>query len=225
VSFLEKDWRRKRRAKKKEEVKKDIGIDVDEWVSTIADETRKSDAQETVNAILTADGINPSTSLAILTGVHKGTPNHPQYHFRDLHEDIKDEVRPYYEDKNYYSAISEALKVYLNNSVNKARKKEPNLDTDQTAHIIFAKIFGDTGILSLTDGYLRPGGDDFYPKTKKSIENGQRSLSQGVFQGFRNPESHEVYTHLKRSDLLGDQDCLDALSILSYLLRRLDKAK
>lgn len=64
-------------------------------------------------------------------------------------------------------------------------------------------------------------GVSFDPDTLKCIQNGQGLLSQGVVAGGRNPLAHEEYRKLKETKLFTEKDCLDALSILSHLFRRL----
>jgi hypothetical protein len=46
----------------------------------------------------------------------------------------------------------------------------------------------------------------------------------GIVTGGRNPVSHEEITDLKTSGLFSEIDCLDALSLLSHLYRRLEDA-
>src|SRR3990172_10578941 len=49
-------------------------------------------------------------------------------------------------------------------------------------------------------------------------------LSQGIIAGGRNPLSHEEVNELKKSDLFSEKDCLDLLSLLSHLFKRLDNS-
>lgn len=57
------------------------------------------------------------------------------------------------------------------------------------------------------------------------MEDAQKELSAGIFAGFRNPISHEEIKDLHGSGLLTEMDCLDSLSLLSHLFRRLDDAE
>ena len=56
------------------------------------------------------------------------------------------------------------------------------------------------------------------------IEEGQKLLSMGIMTGARNPVAHEEIAELRDSGLFSEKDCLDALSLLSHLFRRLDDA-
>jgi uncharacterized protein (TIGR02391 family) len=87
-------------------------------------------------------------------------------------------------------------------------------------------VFNDPdGILNVIGDYKKPSGGEFSPDTKKNIQSGQQHLSQGIVAGGRNPLSHEEIKDLKDSDLFSEQDCLDMLSLLSHLFKRLDNSK
>jgi len=72
--------------------------------------------------------------------------------------------------------------------------------------------------------YKKPDGSDFAPLTLENIEDGQKYMSMGIVAGGRNPVAHEEVVHLRDSGLFTEKDCLDGLSLLSHLLRRLDDA-
>ena len=61
-------------------------------------------------------------------------------------------------------------------------------------------------------------------QTAKNIREAQRTISQGLWPGFRDPISHEDIEEMQRENMFSYQDCLDALSILSHLRRRLEEA-
>lgn len=67
-------------------------------------------------------------------------------------------------------------------------------------------------------------GGEFSDPTKDNIEEGQKFLSAGLMRGVRNPLAHEEITQLKETGLFSEDDCLDVLSLLSHLFRRLDNA-
>ena len=89
---------------------------------------------------------------------------------------------------------------------------------------MMGEVFGKGKTLSVTKKYKRPDGNDFPPKTKEDIEDGQKLFSMGVVTGARNPISHEEIGDLRESGLFSEEDCLDALSLLSHLFRRLEDA-
>ncbi|MDR3185833.1 MAG: TIGR02391 family protein, partial [Christensenellaceae bacterium] len=70
--------------------------------------------------------------------------------------------------------------------------------------------------------YKKPDKSDFDDETKLDITEGHRNLVLAMWQAFRDPISHELVDELKASGLYTEKDCLDALSLLSHLFRRLD---
>lgn len=87
------------------------------------------------------------------------------------------------------------------------------------------KVFGkDNAILSVSSNYKKKNGTDFSNSTKENVEEGQKFMSAGMMSGVRNPIAHEEIAELKESGLFTENDCLDMLSLLSHLCRRLDDA-
>lgn len=50
-------------------------------------------------------------------------------------------------------------------------------------------------------------------------------MSMGLMAGVRNPLAHEEKKELKTTNLFSEDDCLDILSLISHLFRRLDDAE
>lgn len=71
----------------------------------------------------------------------------------------------------------------------------------------------------------RPNGNSFSPQTLENIEEGQAHLSRGVVAGGRNVVAHEESRDLSETGLFTEKDCLDFLSILSHLFKRLKESK
>jgi uncharacterized protein (TIGR02391 family) len=91
---------------------------------------------------------------------------------------------------------------------------------------MMGNVFTDKNrILSVIGDYKKQDGSDFSPDTITNIQNGQYHLSQGIVAGGRNPLSHEEISELNQSDLFSKSDCLDFLSLLSHLFKRLDNSK
>lgn len=91
---------------------------------------------------------------------------------------------------------------------------------------IVSKAFGKGKPLTTTAKYrLRPNGEPFSEATLLNIEEGQLALSRGVIQGGRNVVSHEEHRDLRETGLFSEIDCLDLLSLLSHLFKRLDDAQ
>jgi hypothetical protein len=87
------------------------------------------------------------------------------------------------------------------------------------------RVFSESNeVLSVIGNYKKSDGTNFSRDTVKNIQNGQQHLSQGIVVGGRNPLSHEEISELHHSDLFSESDCLDFLSLLSHLFKRLDNS-
>ena len=120
---------------------------------------------------------------------------------------------------NYYVFNVEATVAAVNEFDRKAKIDENN------EYKIMTTSFGANKILKVTSKYkLRPNGHPFSTETLEGIEEAQMFLSQGIIKGGRNILSHEELPDLKITGLFTEKNCLDMLSILSYLYERLDDA-
>jgi hypothetical protein len=79
--------------------------------------------------------------------------------------------------------------------------------------------------LSVTKKFKRPNGTEFEILTQRNISTGHGLLAKAMWLAFRSPMSHECASDLRNSGLYIEQDCLDALGLLSHLFRRLDTAE
>ena len=218
------DWRIRRKKKKENTIKDETGIDIKEWP-----EKQPEEIKELLKAILSASATSSAMPtkkyLDLVTALYDLAPPNFYYHWRNLHDEIKnasedDYIKP---QPDYYRAFLEAAKRYANSVKTKSDYKEKN-PSEQT---MMSSVFGasDKRLLSVTQKYEEPSKISFNEATLSSIEEGQKFLSMGIVAGARNPISHEEIIHLKESNLFNEQDCLDALSLLSHLFRRLDDAE
>lgn len=79
--------------------------------------------------------------------------------------------------------------------------------------------------LSVTKIFKRTDGSDFLPDTINNIEVGQHLLSDGIVAGGRHPLQHEEHLELSKTGLFSEKDCLDFLSLLSHLFKRLNDSE
>ena len=146
-------------------------------------------------------------------------PEYPLLHWRHLHTEVQIKSKEYYENEDYYTAFLEAMKKYSS----AVKLKSGSIATPDFN--LMAKVFNEQdGILKVIGEYKKIDGDDFSERTQKNVQNGQQHLSQGIVAGGRNPLSHEEIDELKISGLFSESDCLDMLSLLSHLFKRLDKS-
>lgn len=216
VSQINTDWRKKRKEKKDEDLKEKTGINTQTWTETMPDDVKENTLQ-IIESLGGEDALEKYTP--IIKALHEIVPEYPRLHWRHLHASVQEKSKKYYIDKNYYTACLEAIKKYANSVKDKSKTSQ----TDE--YNVMSDAFKLNKLLDLTENYKKPDGGDFTSKTKENIQSGQQHLSMGVIMGGRHPLSHEEIEDLKASDLFSENDCLDLLSLLSHLFKRLDNAK
>lgn len=216
---IQKDWRQMRKEEKRKKVAEKIHIDVSEWYDKLPE-----DIQPKIESII--DSIDKSQLTTeeesdTVKNLHTLIPEYPYYHWRHLHEEIKEVSSDYYKRKDYYGAYYESVKKYINATRQKSGVGHGPTETD-----LMAKAFHhDSGSLNVTANYNRPNGEEFSPTTLENIQEGHFHFSKGTVQGGRHPVAHEEISDLKESGLFSEKDCLDLLSLLSHLHNRLDNAE
>ncbi|MCA9356805.1 TIGR02391 family protein [Candidatus Nomurabacteria bacterium] len=216
MNWLERDWRTKRETKRQEKLDKQLGIKTDEWFGTMPDDIR-AQAETIVKAIVKDSELPEEIGSAAVKSFHALVPEYPKYYWRHLHDEVKDASSEYYQSGDYYHAFIEASKRY----VNAVRAKAVRTTRDERA--LMQEVFPEASpILSVTEGYLKPDGNEFTADTLKNIRVAQQMFSEGVICGGRHPISHEEIVDLRESELFTEKDCLDALSLLSHLFWRLE---
>jgi len=216
VSQINVDWRKRRKEKKDQDLKEKTGIDTSAWIGTLSDDV-KANTIQIIEALGGKDALEKFTP--VIKALHELVPEYPLLHWRHLHPVIQDKSRQYYINRDYYTAFIEAAKSY-SNSV-----KQKSGSTAAPDYNLMAAVYKEaTGDLNVIGNYKKQDGSAFSDDTKKNIQTGQQHLSQGIIAGGRNPLSHEEVNELKKSDLFSEKDCLDLLSLLSHLFKRLDNS-
>lgn len=217
VSQVNADWRRKRKEKKDKDLKEKTGIDTASWTATMPDEVKEK-ALIILGLLGGEDALEKYTP--VIKALHAIIPEYPLLHWRHLHPTVQDASIKYYIDKNYYTAFLEATKKYVNATMQKSGKYEL-AERDLMGNVFSGGI---NAILNVVNKYKQSDGNDFSNKTQQNIQDGQQYLSQGLIVGGRHPLSHEEIKELRISDLFSEKDCLDLLSLLSHLFKRLDNS-
>ena len=216
VSQVNTDWRKKRKEKKSNDLKEKTGIDPERWIRTLPDDVKNS-TEQIIESLGGEDALEKYTP--VIKALHEIIPEYALFHWRHLHSDVKEKSKQYYEIENYYTAFLEAMKKYINAVEQKSGKTLPS------EYNLMAAVFKEsTGTLNVIGNYRKSDGSDFSEHTIKNVQSGQQHLSQGIIAGGRNPLSHEEIEELKISDLFSESDCLDMLSLLSHLFKRLDNS-
>lgn len=216
VGELERDWRKKRNEKKKREIAEKTKVDIPGWYDKLPAEVLSS-VEPIISAIVNDSELSTDKQTEIVQNIHALAPEYPYYHWRHLHPDIKTTSEQYYRNMNYYTAFAEAAKKYIG----QVRSKSGS--TNSSDRSMMGEVFSGRK-LKVAAKYKKQDGSNFAGDTIQNIEEGQHHLSEGIVAGCRNPVAHEEFVELRETGLFSEQDCLDALSLLSHLSRRLDDA-
>lgn len=216
IRALEGIWRTKRKEKRQAEIKEITNVDVPSWLSTVPDNIRQQ--LEGVLSTIDNSELTGESQSSVVQSLNTIVPDYPYFHWRQLHTKIQEAAETDYVNKDYYRAFIEAAKRYITET--RAKSGSTN-GSDQN---MMGQVFGHNSQMSVCSNYKKIDGSDFHPDTLKSIEDGQKFLSMGIVAGGRNPISHEEIRDLRDSDLFSEKDCLDGLSLLSHLIKRLDNA-
>ncbi len=207
VSRVSNEWRQKRKEKKKLRFHEETGIDTEAWVNTMPDDVKEN----TVKIIETLGGEDALDEYTpVIKALHDIVPEYPLLHWRHLHEHLKERVRTYYTNQQYGDAASQGVQIYCEIIRNLTSRIEDGCD-------LINRVF------SLNNGVPEIQLNDLITDSEKNIQEGQAHLSRGVIKGFRNPISHAPIDTVVPA-IFSEVDCLNILSLLSYLITRMDNA-
>lgn len=217
LSSVEKDWREKRKTKREQNITIKTNIDVSTWYPTLTPDIQKG-VKRIVSSVVENSELEDDKQSEVIGALHTLVPEYAQYHWRRLHQTVQDASYNDYKNEDFYRAVEETIKRF---QVKVQEKSGCNEDGQK----LMLKVFGkDNALLSVSSKYRKSGGNEFSSSTKENVEEGQKFMSAGVMSGVRNPIAHEEISELKKSGLFSENDCLDILSLLSHLFRRLDDA-
>ncbi len=219
IRWVESEWRKKRAKSQTTEVEEKIGVNIEEWRSHLPKNI--DDSLSPILASLSGNLEFPEKQQEAARSIeelYKLIPEYPYLHWRHLHQTLKDAVFDYYKTQDYYTAVFEGVKKYIN----EVRAKSASTLTDRE---LLENVYQLANpVLSVTAGFKKPDGNNFEADTVENITQGHRMLAIAIWQAFRSPIAHEVAADLRDSNLYTEQDCLDALGLLSHLFNRLEKA-
>lgn len=124
---------------------------------------------------------------------------------RNFHPEVARHSQKLFVQGNFFHSVFESAKAY-----NKEVKSKSLSEKD--GQQLMLNVWGcDTGVLKVTQ---------CTNQTDKDFQDGIKFLSGGLMSAIRNPTAHEPAI----SWPINKQDCLDILSLISFLYRQLDKA-
>lgn len=216
LAIIEKQWREKRKEKKQDKISNIVNVNIGGWLNKLP-----RNVQEPVATIVNLLDDTPELSEDIQQRVtlllHKIAPEYANLHWRNLEPEIKAASEKYYQNEDYYTAFIEALKKYVSEV-----KKKSGISNMLDRNLMEA-VFN--GRLKVSKKYKKSDSSDFDFLTIQNIEEGHRLLSVGMVVGGRNPLQHEEHLELSKTGLFSEKDCLDFLSLLSHLFKRLSDAE
>lgn len=217
VSIIERQWRELRKEKKQENISKKANINVKDWLNKLPANVQEQ-VETIVNLLDDTAELSEDTQQKAIKLLHEIAPEYANLHWRNLEDEIKNVSEKYYQTGDYYTAFIEALKRYANEVRQKSGINIPK------ERILMQAVWGGKK-LSVTKIFKRTDGSAFLPDTIDNIEVGQHYLSEGIVAGGRNPLQHEEHLELSKTGLFSEKDCLDFLSLLSHLFKRLNDSE
>ena len=218
MKWLERDWRKKRKEKRQAEIADSTGINVDSWLSKVPPEIEDK-IRPVIEALVGDSELPDELGSAVVKNVHELLPEYPRLHWRHLHPKLQAVASDYYKDQNYYHAVYEGVKAYINEV--KSVSGVPKTDRQLLENVFPSNS---PGVLSITDKYSRVDGSPFETLTIQNLKEGHAGLCIAMWQAFRDPLAHETVSDLRDSGVYTEKDCLDALSLLSHLFYRLENS-
>lgn len=220
VKYLIGEWGVERRKIKGIKASERSGINTQEWFEKVPKAIRHK-LEKVIDDISAKPQLDDEEFSLVIKHVHDLIPPYTYYHYRLLRGEVQDASKEYYRNGQFYQSFLEAMKRYKN-----AVKDKSGATAEEDRDIV-SLAFGDKkGLLKTTAKFRnRPNGEPFAKRTLGNIEEGQKLLSIGVVTCGRNVLSHEEMKDLRETGLFTEMDCLDMLSILSYLFKRLEYAE
>ncbi|WP_423907535.1 TIGR02391 family protein [Candidatus Spongiihabitans sp.] len=221
VQFVQVDWRKKRKDEKFAKVSQNLGaVGIEDWKKSMPENMKNNFEIFIKKLIEDLPEVESDKSVELFTELKELIPPYPYYHWRNLHPLIKERLYEDYKSGKYLEAAREGTVVYDNKV-----KRELNLQlsgVDLMNQAFNFKYEKKKGKIEITN-YPKLQVSKLSSETEINIQHGQRSLSVGLMQAFRNPESQETREILNK--LFIENDCLNILSLVSFLLYRLDNVK
>lgn len=216
ISHIHKEWRRLIKERTNINIEAKFKVNPLEWK-----ETNKNNPTITknINRVLKIlddpENIEETELLRVLEVILDLIPNYADFVlWRNLHPKIKNNtiIKKDFENGEYLQAAKEAVQIYNDEVKN-----------------VSGEIKNDRGLMEFVFGKEKTRKiwiTDKKDETDENIDEGQKWLSVGIMTGFKNPAvSHTSRTQAAVLKYFSDRNCLDILSIISYLFDRLEKRK
>jgi uncharacterized protein (TIGR02391 family) len=132
-------------------------------------------------------------------------------HWRHLHENIRDRIRAYYELGQFGHAAREGVLIYIEHLQQLTGSADDGRALVNRIFNYNPPVLPKVQITALTTD------------SETNIQEGHAHFSRGLVTGFRNPiQHHPIDTTVP--GMFTELDCLNILSLVSYLFGKLDDA-
>jgi len=209
IAKVKSDWSKKRKEKKDKDFEDRTGIDKEKWMSTLPKEV-KGAAEKIIGTLSKDEGVDESFNPVVMA-LHEIIPEYPELHWRHLHDKVKERIKPYYENEQFAEAADQGTKIYAQVVRELSGRQE-----DGTA---LANIFSAGNKQNPSAPCIQVA--DISTDSGWNIQEGQGHMTRGLMAGFRNPMNHQPFDILVPGTF-SRLDCLNILSLVSYLTTRLD---
>jgi len=141
-----------------------------------------------------------------MADIYKQIPeNNKMFYERSFHPEICSHCSELFYEANYFHAVLEAAKIY-----HKAVQIKSKSEKD--GQKLMLEVWSPRrGTLKITKCET---------ETDKNVQEGLGFLSAGLMRAVRNPTAHEPAHEWP----ISEQDCLEILGFISFLMRKLDDA-
>ena len=212
IGYIHRRWRNKRKKRARKKIKARIQSG---WYGSMPAKQRK-EVKKLVDALLLSAEEQDTTKEDLIAEsiglLQEAIPPYPFFHWQNIHESLHKPLKGFYDKKDFLGAARDGAQIYED----AVRKKSRVVDPDGVK--LYRRVFSEQNpILKI------PHPFKWRPKTNTAIQEGQQFLSVGLAQSFRNPISHS--TQSVNQKFFTEEDFLDVLSLISFLLRRVDKSE
>ena len=186
---------------------------VHDWVLSLARSEMTADERDRrlvqfCRAIITNDQSERLEVILREGGVASSTVDQARrtaFEVRQFHREVMRHSQRLFLQGNHFHAVFESAKAY-----NKLVREKAQSDKDGEG--LMLEVWGcERGVLKATR---------CESETDRNVQDGIKFLSAGLMRAIRNPTAHEPAVDWP----ISQEDCLDVLSFLSFLFRKLDDA-
>lgn len=224
LRLVVKKWSEGRKIKKDEHLSQKIGIDVRNWIDKVPNRLQGR-IEKIVESVEKEESVDDESFSMVVKQLYELLPPYTDYHFRNLNTQIQQVSKDKYIEEDYYEATRLAVIQYINYISKKIEEKGETLPKGERSIIQNAFGVNPKAYFKVASHLRKKDGSCFNANTIDGLEEAQKTLSEGILSGFRHPLSHDLPKDIKEAKVITEQNCLDALSLLSLLFDRLDNAQ